>query len=160
MGGGVAVLDPAVVAAAEQLAVGPNRAAPTGTPPSAGTGPGLLERDGEHGGGTEHGAHVQRECSRVPETARGRERAPVVEKALDRTIAGCRRHRRVRVPPAPPRRDRQALKGGRLVAAHRRGKTMWCDTGPPTGTPGPRLGIHLGMGGRIFVTDPTGDAAL
>ena len=52
----------------------------------------------------------------------------------------------------------RSLKGGRLTAAHRRGKTMWCDTVTADGTEGPLLAIHLGMGGRIFVTAPSGDA--
>jgi formamidopyrimidine-DNA glycosylase len=50
-----------------------------------------------------------------------------------------------------------------LTAAHRRGKTMWCETSgvgrstqPDPG--GPDLGIHLGMGGRIVVTAPGGEA--
>ena len=49
-----------------------------------------------------------------------------------------------------------------LTAAHRRGKAMWCETsellgGPPG--PGPDLGIHLGMSGRIVVTSPDGEEA-
>jgi formamidopyrimidine-DNA glycosylase len=53
---------------------------------------------------------------------------------------------------------RAALVGRRLTAAHRRGKTMWCDTSGRgrSRTPGPALGIHLGMGGRIVVTEPDG----
>ncbi|WP_133828551.1 DNA-formamidopyrimidine glycosylase family protein [Actinomycetospora succinea] len=90
----------------------------------------------------------------LPEVENARQ---VVEKALDRVIASvddtdeyvCRPH-------APGEIDR-ALKGGRLTAAHRRGKTMWCDTVTADGAAGPHLGIHLGMGGRIFVTGPTGD---
>jgi formamidopyrimidine-DNA glycosylase len=48
-----------------------------------------------------------------------------------------------------------------LTAAHRRGKTMWCETsglddsaGPESR--GPDLGIHLGMSGRIVVIAPDG----
>jgi formamidopyrimidine-DNA glycosylase len=40
------------------------------------------------------------------------------------------------------------LVGHRLTAAHRRGKSMWCDTDG-----GPVLGLHLGMAGRIVVDD-------
>ncbi|WP_116708507.1 Fpg/Nei family DNA glycosylase [Actinomycetospora cinnamomea] len=91
----------------------------------------------------------------LPEVENARQ---VVEKALDRVITGvddrdefvCRPHR--------PGEIDTALKGGRLVAAHRRGKTMWCDTVTADGAEGPHLGIHLGMGGRVFVTGPDGDA--
>ena len=80
-----------------------------------------------------------------------------VEAALDREIRAvddndewvCRPHR--------PGEIAQALVGGRLVAAHRRGKSMWCDTVGRDGEAGPALGIHLGMGGRIIVTGPEGD---
>jgi len=57
---------------------------------------------------------------------------------------------------------RDALTGRMLSAAYRRGKAMWCETtgvpgGPPG--PGPDLGIHLGMNGRILVTSPDGESA-
>ncbi len=59
-----------------------------------------------------------------------------------------------------------ALTGRSLTAAHRRGKTIWVETspagGPAAGGPaagGPELGIHLGMSGRIVVTDPDGAIA-
>lgn len=44
-----------------------------------------------------------------------------------------------------------ALAGGSLTSAHRRGKTLWCDT-----TNGPVLGLHLGMSGKIVVAAPDG----
>lgn len=56
--------------------------------------------------------------------------------------------------PHPPGAIASALVGRRLTAAHRRGKTMWCET-----SGGPDLGIHLGMGGQIVVdgrVGPTG----
>jgi formamidopyrimidine-DNA glycosylase len=56
---------------------------------------------------------------------------------------------------------RDALTGRLLTAAHRRGKAMWCETsgvGRST-VPGPDLGIHLGMSGRIVVTSASGHAA-
>ena len=64
--------------------------------------------------------------------------------------------------PHSPGELRDALTGRMLTAAHRRGKAMWCETsellgGPPG--PGPDLGIHLGMSGRIVVTSPDGDSA-
>ena len=64
--------------------------------------------------------------------------------------------------PHSPGELRAALVGRTLVAAHRRGKTMWCETsglGTPdgsSGSPGPDLGIHLGMSGRIVVISPDG----
>jgi formamidopyrimidine-DNA glycosylase len=63
--------------------------------------------------------------------------------------------------PHPPGQLAQALVGRTLTAAHRRGKTMWCETSGLAGSavPGPNLGIHLGMGGRIVVTGPDGHAA-
>lgn len=65
----------------------------------------------------------------------------------------CRPHR--------PGELRAALVGRRLTAAHRRGKTMWCDTSGAgrSRRAGPVLGVHLGMGGRIVVTEPDGRAA-
>lgn len=104
------------------------------------------------------GAAAAGHAGPVPELPEVENARQVVEKALDRTIAGvddrdefvCRPHR--------PGEIDTALKGGRLVAAHRRGKTMWCDTVTADGGEGPHLGIHLGMGGRIFVTGPSGDA--
>ena len=56
----------------------------------------------------------------------------------------CRPHR--------PGQIRDALTGRELVAAHRRGKSMWCDTSDD----GPELGIHLGMSGKIVIADPDG----
>ena len=45
---------------------------------------------------------------------------------------------------------RDALVGHRLRAAHRRGKSIWCEV---TGG-SPALGIHLGMSGRVHVSRP------
>ena len=53
--------------------------------------------------------------------------------------------------PHPPGQIRDALVGTRLVAAHRRGKSIWCETG------GPVLGIHLGMSGKIVIAAPDGE---
>jgi formamidopyrimidine-DNA glycosylase len=64
----------------------------------------------------------------------------------------CRPHR--------PGEIRAALLGRTLTAAHRRGKSMWCDTSPlpgPGGAPGPELGIHLGMSGKIVIADGHGN---
>ncbi|HEX5204049.1 MAG TPA: DNA-formamidopyrimidine glycosylase family protein [Actinoplanes sp.] len=78
-------------------------------------------------------------------------RSVIERAALGRLIADvddsdtyvCRPHR--------PGDIRAALAGHRLTAAHRRGKTMWCDT-----SGGPVLGIHLGMSGKIVIADPGG----
>ena len=79
-------------------------------------------------------------------------RAVVERSALHRTIADvddadtwvCRPHQ--------PGELRHALVGRELTAAHRRGKSMWCDTSDD----GPALGLHLGMSGRIHVSPPAG----
>ncbi len=42
------------------------------------------------------------------------------------------------------------LVGRELTAAHRRGKSLWCDTSEG----GPALGLHLGMAGRIEIDGP------
>ncbi|MBN9618844.1 MAG: formamidopyrimidine-DNA glycosylase [Actinobacteria bacterium] len=62
----------------------------------------------------------------------------------------CRPHR--------PGEIRAALLGRRLTVAHRRGKSMWCDTSGAgrSRTPGPVLGLHLGMSGKIVIADPDG----
>jgi formamidopyrimidine-DNA glycosylase len=51
-----------------------------------------------------------------------------------------------------------ALVGGELLSAHRRGKTLWCETRTPDG-PGPRLGVHLGMAGWLVVDADGGERA-
>jgi formamidopyrimidine-DNA glycosylase len=85
-------------------------------------------------------------------------RAVIEREALGREIVEvddgdtyeCRPHR--------PGEIRQALIGRTLVAVHRRGKSMWCDTSPagPSDLPGPALGIHLGMSGKIVIADRRG----
>ena len=52
--------------------------------------------------------------------------------------------------------------GRSLIAAHRRGKTIWLETsaaGDAAAPGGPEIGIHLGMSGRIVVTGPDGSVA-
>ncbi|MDN5769534.1 MAG: hypothetical protein L0H24_01395 [Microlunatus sp.] len=60
--------------------------------------------------------------------------------------------------PHPPGEIADALRGRRLVSAHRQGKTMWCETSGQgrSRTPGPTLGVHLGMSGRIVITQRGG----
>lgn len=62
--------------------------------------------------------------------------------------------------PHAPGEIAAALRGRTLLAAHRQGKTMWCETSGVgrSRTAGPVLGVHLGMSGRIVITKP-GDAA-
>ena len=79
-------------------------------------------------------------------------RAVVERGALGRRIVDvddadtyvCRPHR--------PGEIRDALVGRTLTGVHRRGKSMWCDTGDG----GPELGVHLGMSGKIVIADPDG----
>ena len=54
--------------------------------------------------------------------------------------------------PHSPGEIRAALLDHELTAAQRQGKSMWCETAGPGG-PGPVLGIHLGMSGRIVYND-------
>jgi formamidopyrimidine-DNA glycosylase len=64
--------------------------------------------------------------------------------------------------PHPPGELRSALTGRSLIAAHRRGKTIWLETsatGDAAAPGGPEIGLHLGMSGRIVVTGPDGSVA-
>ena len=86
----------------------------------------------------------------------------IAERALGRRIVGVDDADTFVCRPHSPGELRDALTGRLLSAAHRRGKAMWCETtgvagGPPG--PGPDLGIHLGMSGRILVTSPDGESA-
>ncbi len=60
--------------------------------------------------------------------------------------------------PHAPGDIRTALVGRRLTEAFRRGKSMWCATSGAgrSRTPGPLLGIHLGMSGKIVIADGKG----
>jgi formamidopyrimidine-DNA glycosylase len=79
-------------------------------------------------------------------------RAAIERAALRRTIADVDDHDTFVCRPHAPGEIRQALVGRQLSAAHRRGKTMWLTTSRS----GPLLGVHLGMAGRVFVTDADG----
>lgn len=59
--------------------------------------------------------------------------------------------------PHVPGEIRDALLGGELTAATRRGKSMWCAAGSAPGTL--TLGIHLGMSGKIVIADADGTEA-
>jgi formamidopyrimidine-DNA glycosylase len=88
-------------------------------------------------------------------------RSLIADQALHRRIVGVDDTDAFVCRPHSPGQLRDALTGRTLTAARRRGKTMWCETsgaGRST-TPGPDLGIHLGMGGRIIVVSSAGRAA-
>jgi formamidopyrimidine-DNA glycosylase len=71
----------------------------------------------------------------------------------DTDIWECRPHK--------PGEIRAALLGRTLMGAFRRGKSMWCETSGigRSRTPGPLLGIHLGMSGRILISGADGRSA-
>jgi formamidopyrimidine-DNA glycosylase len=86
-------------------------------------------------------------------------RALIEERALGRKIAAVDDRDAYVCRPHSPGELADALTGSTLTAAHRIGKTMWCET---DGGEGPVLGLHLGMAGRIVVDahhagDPVGD---
>ena len=56
--------------------------------------------------------------------------------------------------PHAPGEIRHALLGRELTSAMRRGKSMWCPTGPSPEAV--TLGIHLGMSGKIVIADSDG----
>jgi formamidopyrimidine-DNA glycosylase len=82
----------------------------------------------------------------------------IADHALHRRITGVDDSDTFVCRPHSPGQLRAALVGRSLTAAHRRGKTMWCETSAVNGSdiPGPDLGIHLGMSGRIIVVPPGG----
>jgi formamidopyrimidine-DNA glycosylase len=93
-------------------------------------------------------------------------RSLIADQALHRRIVDVDDSDSYVARPHAPGELRSALAGRSLTAAHRRGKTMWLETSPTgdatTGdaaAPGPELGIHLGMSGRIVVTAPDGTVA-
>lgn len=85
-------------------------------------------------------------------------RAAIERAALDRVIADVDDNDTYECRPHAPGDIRAAITGRKLTGAFRKGKSMWCETSGVgrSKTPGPLLGIHLGMSGRILVTDPDG----
>jgi formamidopyrimidine-DNA glycosylase len=79
-------------------------------------------------------------------------RSVIARAALGREVVDVDDHDTWVCRPHPPGEIRAALVGRRLTVAHRRGKSMWCETSGG----GPVLGIHLGMSGKIVVADPDG----
>jgi formamidopyrimidine-DNA glycosylase len=90
----------------------------------------------------------------------------IAERALHRLIVAVDDTDSYVCRPHAPGQIRDALLGRQLIAAHRRGKTMWCETSGLDGSAGPGsaehgsaehgpdLGLHLGMAGRIVVESP------
>lgn len=85
-------------------------------------------------------------------------RAAVERAALGRRIAEVDDADTWVCRPHAPGDIREALLGRTLTGAFRRGKSMWCETSGVggSGTPGPVLGLHLGMSGHLLVTDADG----
>jgi len=93
-------------------------------------------------------------------------RKVIAERALHRTIVAVDDTDSYVCRPHAPGQIRDALLGRQLIAAHRRGKTMWCETSGLDGSAehgsaehgsaehGPDLGLPLGMAGRIVVESP------
>jgi len=79
-------------------------------------------------------------------------RAVIERSALHRTIEDVDDADTYVCRPHEPGELKHALVGHQLTAAHRRGKSIWVETGGD----GPVLGIHLGMAGRILVSGPGG----
>ena len=85
-------------------------------------------------------------------------RATIEAAALRRRIVDVDDTDTYECRPHAPGEIKAALLGRSLTAAHRRRKSIWCDTSGMgrSRTPGPTLGIHLGMSGRVLVTDKRG----
>jgi formamidopyrimidine-DNA glycosylase len=85
-------------------------------------------------------------------------RAVIARWAMDRRISDVDDTDSYVCRPHHPGEIRAALVGRRLTEVHRRGKSMWCDTSGIRGSrlPGPVLGIHLGMSGKIIFGDGRG----
>jgi formamidopyrimidine-DNA glycosylase len=92
----------------------------------------------------------------VPELPEVETARVVIERAaLGRRIVAVDDSDTYECRPHRPGEIREAMVGRRLTVARRRGKSMWCETsGIGRGrTPGPDLGIHLGMSGKIVIAD-------
>jgi formamidopyrimidine-DNA glycosylase len=99
---------------------------------------------------------------RVPELPEVESARAAIEKAgLGRKIIDVDDSDTWECRPHSPGEIRAALLGRRLIGAFRRGKSMWCETSGigRSSTPGPLLGIHLGMSGRVLISGPDGRSA-
>lgn len=85
-------------------------------------------------------------------------RLVIEERALGRRIVEVDDTDTYVCRPHQPGQIRAALVGRRLTAVHRQGKSMWCETSAigRSRSPGPTLGVHLGMSGRIVIGDGRG----
>ncbi|HZM76364.1 MAG TPA: DNA-formamidopyrimidine glycosylase family protein [Candidatus Limnocylindrales bacterium] len=85
-------------------------------------------------------------------------RLVIKQTALDRRIEDVDDSDTHVCRPHAPGQIRSALLGRRLTSAHRRGKSIWCETSGVgrSRRPGPTLGIHLGMTGRVVFADGHG----
>jgi formamidopyrimidine-DNA glycosylase len=95
----------------------------------------------------------------VPELPEVESARVVIERAaLNRRIVDVDDSDTYECRPHRPGEIRNALLGRRLTVVHRRGKSMWCETSGVgrRSTPGPTLGIHLGMSGKIVIADADG----
>ena len=89
----------------------------------------------------------------LPEVERAR--ALIEARALGRRIAAVDDSDTYVCRPHAPGEIAGALTGARLIAAHRRGKTMWCETdrGPVLGTTWDRFALEFEDGGRLVLRD-------
>jgi formamidopyrimidine-DNA glycosylase len=95
----------------------------------------------------------------VPELPEVESARSVIERAaLGRRIVEVDDTDTYECRPHAPGEIRAALLGRRLTMANRRGKSMWCTTSGVgrSVAPGPVLGIHLGMSGKIVIADGHG----
>jgi formamidopyrimidine-DNA glycosylase len=81
----------------------------------------------------------------LPEVERARQ--AIERRALHRRIAAVDDGDTYVSRPHAPGEIESALRGRELVAAHRRGKSLWMETDDD----GPVLGLHLGMAGGIAI---------
>jgi formamidopyrimidine-DNA glycosylase len=96
----------------------------------------------------------------VPELPEVESARSVIErKGLGRKIVDVDDSDTYECRPHRPGEIRGALLGRQLTVAHRTGKSMWCETSGAgrSRTPGPTLGIHLGMSGKIVIADRHGE---
>ena len=96
---------------------------------------------------------------RVPELPEVESARAVIDKAaLGRVIADVDDSDSYECRPHRPGEIRAAILGRTLTAVHRQGKSIWCETSgvTPADPPGPVLGLHLGMSGKIVIADGQG----